>query len=360
MSTVSFSDMPAEAEQRQSAGLPPKPMLQRTTTQSIYCSATARTFNVVEGQIPPALLANLQRDFTAEEVETIFTRANQRTAPRVPKPAALWIFGPSAVGKTFITGAKANHLFHNLQNAVVVDGTELREAHMGFQAVAVHGQEHGVLHADAWPSFKKYLDEAASNKVTLKRRLMHEALKARQNLVIPDCANNPKRLQELIEEVRSAGYQMHAVCLWAPLSMTRARGEERSVREGKLWTPKDYDISTRTTLSLAMRWIDGMRDEPSTFCSLELWDNTQFPATELGLEQYASLVQFSHEEADEHMRKLLEARRNSHAHTAAGNAKARDELGKRKSLDPFELSTTVAMAATRMLAGSSSTDGPVH
>ena len=73
---------------------------------------------------------------------------------------------------------------------------------------------------------------------------------------------------------------MHALCLWAPLRATRVRGEERAVREGKLWSPKEYAKSTRGALALAMRWIDGMRDNPGAYCSLELWDNTDFPATE--------------------------------------------------------------------------------
>ena len=55
-----------------------------------------------------------------------------------------------------------------------------------------------------------------------------------------------------------------SLCLWAPLSVTRSRGEERSVREGKLWQPKDYKISTNGTLAMAMRWLDGMRDEPGS------------------------------------------------------------------------------------------------
>ena len=118
-----------------------------------------------------------------------------------------------------------------LQNAVVIDGTEFREVHSGFQSVALHGQENGVLHADAWPVFKASALEASGAKLTLKRRLLNSALEKRQNIVYPDTCNNPKRLTTLIEEVKKAGYRMHAVCLWAPLSVTRSRGEERSVRE---------------------------------------------------------------------------------------------------------------------------------
>lgn len=309
-------------------------------TGSIYDSATATTFDVVVDQIPPALLVNLQRGFTEAEIETIFARSNQKLAPAQEQPQALWIFGPSAVGKSFMTGAKAANLFGVLQNAVVIDGTDVRETHSGYHAVALHGQQNGVLHADAWPIFKaSALEGTDPAQPTLKRRLLEAAIAARQHIVYPDVCGNAKRLQALIRDVQDAGYRMHAVCLWAPLSTTRIRGEERSVREGKLWQPKDYEKSTRGTLAMAMRWLDGMRDSPSAFCSLELWDNTLFPAAEVGLEAFASLVMLSPEAADAHAHKLAEAAQRSHTLATAGNAKAREtlakNLGRRKSFAPL-------------------------
>ena len=101
----------------------------KRTSETIYDSLTAKTFSVVKGQIPESLLPDLQRDFTESEIDTIYTRAGQKTAPSQQQPTALWIFGPSAVGKSFITGHKAASLFGNLHNAVVVDGTEFREVH---------------------------------------------------------------------------------------------------------------------------------------------------------------------------------------------------------------------------------------
>ena len=166
-------------------GHPPQPERQ---SNAIYCSTTAKTFAVVKDQIPAELIPDLKRDFTADEIEDICTRANLRTAPSVDAPSALWILGPSAVGKSFITGAKATQIFGVLQNAVVVDGTEFREVHAGFQAVAKHGQEHSLLHADAWPLFKKTALEASDGKLTLKRHILREALEKRKPVIIPDCA----------------------------------------------------------------------------------------------------------------------------------------------------------------------------
>jgi len=49
----------------------------------------------------------------------------------------------------------------------------------------------------------------------LKQRIMTGALKDRQNLIIPNCANQPERLDEEIENLIAAGYDMHAVCMCA-------------------------------------------------------------------------------------------------------------------------------------------------
>ena len=74
------------------------------------------------------------------------------------------------------------------------------------------------------------------------------------------------------------------------------------VREGKLWTAKDYTTSTTGNLALAMRWVEGIRNDPSSYSSLELWDNTMFPAVEIDLGKYSTLVLHTHEEADRHAR----------------------------------------------------------
>ena len=86
---------------------------------------------------------------------------------------------------------------------------------------------------------------------------------------------------------------------------------------------------------MAMRWLDGMRDTPGSFCGLELWDNTMFPAAEVGLETFASLVMLSTDAADAHAAALKDQRNRSHLKAQAGSEKARDHLGRRKSFAPL-------------------------
>jgi hypothetical protein len=60
------------------------------------------------------------------------------------------------------------------RSAVEVDGGHFREVHAGWQAVVNDGTVRGVLHDDAWDTFKR---EAGSTE--LKRRLIDEAIRDR-------------------------------------------------------------------------------------------------------------------------------------------------------------------------------------
>ena len=105
---------------------------------TITDKVTATTFAVVKGRIPAELLAGLESDFTSEEIEHIFARINKTLAqPPTGQPMALWVFGPSAVGKSTLGNAKAIELFGYVQNAVMIDGGEFRLHHAGFCAIAI-------------------------------------------------------------------------------------------------------------------------------------------------------------------------------------------------------------------------------
>jgi hypothetical protein len=121
------------------------------------------TFSVVQGQIPADLKQGLLRAFTEIEKQRIYARIHMPLAPSNDKPSVLWVFGPSAVGKSSLTAVRSQNLFGSPQNAVLIDGAEFREVHSGWQAVAVHGMVNGILHSDAWPMFKAFGTARAPN-----------------------------------------------------------------------------------------------------------------------------------------------------------------------------------------------------
>ena len=271
-------------------------------------------------------------------------------APSADQPAVLFVLGPSAVGKSYITDATALQLFGSSHNAVILDGEIFRERHAGWCEVVLHGMKSSVLHQDAWTTFKdaKTTVEGSSKPVgistALKQRILAGAIRDRQNLIVPSCANQPERLAQEMKQLREAGYLMHAVCLWAPLSETRARGEPRSVREGKRWDGKSYDISIATVLKVAREWVKGMEQagEASCYQSCALWDNTVFPAREVSLDEFANLSTMTHAEADEHAWRLKRPLLSpSWTKVSARAALAR-------SLSPPRLATSTRLPRTMM------------
>ena len=183
---------------------------------------------IVRGQVPPELQDGLTRDFTPEEKIEIFGRVNRTLAPPSSNPAVLFVLGPSAVGKSSITISMSFRLFGSPHNAVMLDGAEFRQVHAGFGAVTNHGLQKRVLHADAWDALKNAGGPGGPTG-WLKQEILDLAVNDRQSLIVPDCVNKPAKLRKMMELLRTSGYALHAVCLWAPLSETRRRGEPRCI-----------------------------------------------------------------------------------------------------------------------------------
>jgi hypothetical protein len=177
---------------------------------------SAALWVVVRGQIPEELEKELRRDFTEAELQRIYARIHKTLAPANSRPLALFIFGPSAVGKTILADAKAHELFGSPENAVEVDGAHFRAEHGGWQAVTQQGSSSGVLHQDAWEIFKKL-----GYSSRLKAKVIEDAISAQQHLIIPDTLNDPKKVDKLIEQLLQAKYALHAVCLCAHPPPTR-------------------------------------------------------------------------------------------------------------------------------------------
>ena len=340
----------------------PVPVVHRRSSIDVSClGGQEQHFDVVSGRIPVALLPELQRDFTREEIEHIYTRVHKTLAPSVERPAALFVFGPSAVGKSVFSSAQATALFGSEHNAVLIDGAEFREVHAGWQAVAEHGQQQRLLHADAWTLFRNVgTDGGGGSGISsrLKKRLLNEALRDRQHLIIPDCCNQPTRLSATVEQIVQAGYELHAICLWAPLAVTRSRGEPRSMREGKLWSPDEYSLSTRGSLAMALQWTDGLRDAPSTWRSLALWDNTQFPAEEISLQRFVELVTMDDEEAAQHAARAARLHAEIHMRVLRSSALALGKL-KRRANAQREVEAARCWASGAAASGANGAATPV-
>lgn len=286
------------------------------------CGGDDQVFHVVNDEIPDSLRPLLEQPFTQEEREALFHAIDLTVAEHVPepdRPKALWVFGPPAVGKSTMADEKGMLLFGRPDNAVVIDGDDIRMAHKGFQRVAQHGLTHQKVHADAWAIFKgtKYIDE-------LKKEIVKTAISNRQNLKIPDAALNPKRINTMLSELEAANYEMHAICLWAPKSETMVRGFARSVKAGKVFSTAFYNQASVSALEFGQLWERKIQEGAPCYESITYYDNTVRPSHPIHIAQFEILTHMTPEESEVHAERCRAAKEaHERADVAASEARAK-------------------------------------
>eukprot|EP00435_Cladocopium_sp_Y103_P050506 s1798_g15.t1 len=216
---------------------------------------------------------------------------------------ALLIFGPPAVGKSTISTEVAKSLFDNPGKVVIVDGNDVRDAHEGFSKVAQHGLMHNLLHTDAWDILKE-----TKHVENLKKEIMNLAVQNRQDVIIPECALKPERVHQMLKQMEHADYEIHAICLWAPLDSVQHRGSQRSLKAGKAFTPKFHTPSCAGSLEFGRHFDLKIREGCRHYCSLICYDNTVKPSHPVHLVEFEHLIKMGPEETKEHIRNCMLAR----------------------------------------------------
>ena len=202
----------------------------------------------VGNSVPDGMLQGLTRGFTESERKQVFEVSRLLLADAGHStPKALFVCGPSGVGKSSITARAVRELMGSEMNAVLIDGALFREYHGGWTCVRADGLQRDppAIHKEAWDTFKR-------TKVSerLKNDMFEKALGNRQHLVIPDCATNIEKVRKRIVTLREAGYEVHLIALYAPEDLVTERGVARSVKEGKAFSTRGYQDSLRNTLQL--------------------------------------------------------------------------------------------------------------
>jgi hypothetical protein len=254
-------------------------------------------YRVVEGQIPEDLKTCLVQPFSEEEIREIHHSVDLFAAEsNHEKPVALWLFGPPAVGKSSMSLELGPAFFGGTNSAVSVDGSEFRNIHKGFQMVAQHGLRNKLLHADAWKLLKK---TGCMDK--LKMEIVELSVKSRQHLKIPEAGLNMERVYTMMDQLVSAGYEMHVVCLWAPRKAVEQRGRPRSVMEGKYFNTKTYDQAVENSLALAHVWRQRSAEDHQHYKSSAFYDTTVFPSRPVDFAEFEMLARMDDTKSAEHM-----------------------------------------------------------
>jgi len=267
-------------------------------------------FHITRGKIPAELKPLLSQPFTEQEKERIYSQVGLTRAEHVPesaRPKALWIFGPPAAGKSTLAAEAAAERFGQAMNAVSVDGNEIRDAHDGFRRVAEHGFDHHVLHKDAWDALKE-----TGCVEGLKKSILKKAIANRQNIVLPDCALKPERIKDMLKSLQDAGYEMHAICLWAPQEEAERRGRLRSVKTGKAYNPKFHQPSCEGTLEVIAHWENQMSlPNGGSFGSIEFYDAGSAPAIRVRRDHFEMLIRCAEKGRRRSLCRPEEGRRSS-------------------------------------------------
>lgn len=288
------------------------------------CGGEDVEHRIVKNQIPIDLREDLQRPLTETERHSLFQSIDMVSADHIPhgqRPKALWIFGPPAVGKSTMVDEIASTLFGRTGNAVLIDGDAIRLAHRGFQKVAEHGCLNHIVHADAWPILKKskVIDEQ-------KHEICKMAIGKRQNVRIPDAAISMGRITEMLCLLEEAGYEMHAICLWAPMLDTQVRGRARSVEAGKVFSTRPYRDSCETSLQLGRLWKSKMSEGSIHYMSVHFFDSTVKPCRSVNLAEFELLTCMTDDDATSHSEQCKAAKLAQNAVIAASQTHAHSAL----------------------------------
>lgn len=149
---------------------------------------------------------------------------------------ALWIVGPSAVGKTTLSAELApafgiSMRLAGVPDAVLVDGEFFRDAHAAYKKWAKSPEW-----AQAYPAMKPLINDE-------KDGMLKSAARERRHLVIPHTCLDLDRCLADVRHLQGAGYQNHVLAVVAPREEVARRGQERAKLSGKRYAASEYPRS---------------------------------------------------------------------------------------------------------------------
>lgn len=197
--------------------------------------AQAKSVSSVDVQKQPSVTSrNRARSFLEEERDTARYAARFcRASGGWENPVALWILGPSAVGKSTQSNLRAKNFgipdLADGPDAVIVDGEFFRETHQAYQAWTQTEDWKA-----AYPAVKSHINQE-------KAVMLKEARKAKKHLIIPQTCLDLRSCLDEVQDLTEGGYINHVLVITAPREEVARRGAERAARDKKVYNPTEFD-----------------------------------------------------------------------------------------------------------------------
>lgn len=154
---------------------------------------------------------------------------------RQVKPIALWILGPSAVGKSTLAKNKASDFGipskDGAPDAVHVDGQFFRDAHALYQEWTKTEDWKA-----AYPALKSRINEE-------KQQMLLDAINHKVHLIIPQTCMDLESCLYEVQRLTDAGYVNNVIAIQAPKEEVARRGRSRAEADGKVYNPMQFDKS---------------------------------------------------------------------------------------------------------------------
>jgi len=178
----------------------------------------------------------LGKPFDDDELKEAYENSGFFSAKSAEKPAAMWLIGPSACGKSTLAPQAAKWVGMDTDGYVTVDGEAFRDAHSGYKKAIQKGRQNGCVWWGAYLGIRENINEE-------KQMLLESGMQERKNLLIPSTCLRRSQCVDVTETLKKAGYDIHIIGVFGDKDTIVERGRKRAKFQGKRYDPREFELA---------------------------------------------------------------------------------------------------------------------
>lgn len=203
-----------------------------------FCEEIA-SMNTIE---VTALVKGADTPFTPEEMKTTAEVLKFNSATCSKEPKAVWVLGPSASGKSTVTTMISKiidfPMIESGEDAVVLDGDEVRNQHKGYMALVAFGLRNNCIFKKAWPAVQPHVKHAKAEILA-----MATTTDCQRNLLIPETCSKWNVCAKELSRLKRDGYTIDVAAIYGPHDAIELRGRKRADQSGKVYSAGNFVAS---------------------------------------------------------------------------------------------------------------------